>query len=402
MRVGFDYRPVLKRTSRRRGIGKYTLDLAQALLRNNRSNEFILYVFGRNGERWARHWLDLARYADSDGFESACKGAACQERNLPYLPKPARLNWILDLITLPWCLQKDDIQVFHATEITSIPRSGTAQIWAHVHDLIPLIYWEETQRTVPKDYCYALQRAYKRISKVDLITTDSIHSKKDICNRIEVPEEKVKVIYPGCSKIFRPIDPELCRHQLRKNYALKTPFLFYVGGADFRKNLKRLIDAFKTMKTRGYEGSLVLGGEFFLQDIPDVLKLRHQIKASGLAAWVVCPGFIPEADLPLFYSGSDLFVFPSLYEGFGLPVLEALQCGAVVMCGRTSSIPEVAGDAAVYFDPASEKSMVCAFESIYGDESAKHKFRAKGPLQAARFNWDRSAQTIHRLYEEAV
>ncbi len=378
MRIGFDFRPAIKKNSRRRGIGKYTYHLIKNLLEVNREHSYVLYTRGRHNPRL------------HDDYE---------KKDLPYLSRPSRLNWIPDLFFLPRRLRLDNIDIFHATEITAIPRRSQAQVWVNVHDLIPFIFWNEIRQAIPRDYAYVLRRSVEKIVSADLIITDSWHSKRDICERLGVMEHLVRVVYPGCDARFAPIPPDISRSWLKEKYSLGDPFVFYVGGSDFRKNLKRLLRAFHQIRKKGYSGKLVLGGETFLWNIPEIRQIRRQIEQLGLHSSVRFPGYIPDEDLPLFYSACDLFIFPSLYEGFGLPVLEAMKCGAPVLASRTSSIPEVGGDATVYMDPEDGESIVAGFEKIYGNKEKIAELRQKGLQQADRFSWRKTAQQIYGLYK---
>ena len=382
MRIGFDFRPATKKNSRRRGIGKYTRQLLYSLLEVNDRHHYVLYTHGDPGVELSGNY---------------------EKKALFHLPKPSRLNWVFDLLLLPHYIRRDRIGIFHAMEITSVPvfrgTSPRAKIWVTVHDLIPFIFWEETVRRVPRDYAYALKRSLKRVRAADLILTDSLHSKKDICQRLEIPEGKVQVVYLGCDEKFQPVDQERAKVRIQRAFGISDPFLFYVGGSDHRKNLNRLMGAFSQIRHKGYPGKLVLAGETFLWDIEEVRVLRERIEQLRLESVVLFTGYIPDQDLPNFYAACDLFVFPSLYEGFGLPVLEAMKCGAAVLASRASSIPEVAGEAAVYFNPEEEESMVSSFLELYGNKGKVEKLRQEGFQRAAGFSWRHAAQKIHRLYE---
>lgn len=381
MRIGFDLRPVIKKNSRRRGIGKYTYEVIKALLERNDRHDFLLYTLREEVPELPQ------------GF---------QARSLFHLSRPSRLNWIPDLLLLPRKIRRDGLDVFHATEITSVPSigsTGPTRVYVHVHDLIPFVFWEETVKRIPWDYACALKVALKRIRRAALIITDSVHSRKDIVERLGVPENRIEVIHLGCNDDFGPVEPDAAAGYLQSKYDVTGPFLFYVGGSDFRKNLLRLIKAFARIREEGYPGKLVLAGETFLWDIAEVREVRVLLGKLGLDRRVSFPGYVADADLPYFYSACDFFIFPSLYEGFGLPVLEAMKCGAPVLTSRASSIPEVAGDAAVYFEPEDEESIVSSFLAVYGDPKRCEELREKGFRQAAQFNWQKTAEQILRLYE---
>jgi len=379
MRIGFDFRPALKTNSRNRGIGRYTHELAKALLEVNTRHEFLLYTLA--GECPAL----------SGSFES---------REIASLTYPSRLNWLLDLALLPRYIGQDDLQLFHCTELTGVHRTGTTRTWVTVHDLIPLIFWEETVKQIPRDFAFFLRLAWKRIRQADKVITDSEHSKNDICERMDIPGEKVEVVYLGTCSAIRHFDRGMALEALRHLYGMEEPFLFYVGGSDYRKNMGLLVRAFATIRERGFSGKLVIAGETFGMDIPEVREIRRQIHSLGLEPWVVLPGYVSDEDLSLFYSACEFFVFPSLYEGFGLPVLEAMKCGAPLLVSDTSSVPEVAGDCAHYFDPSELDSLLEAFWKAYENPARVELLRVKGMERATRFSWRGSAEKIHRLYSE--
>lgn len=377
MRVGFDLRPSYRKNSRRRGVGKYTFWLAEELLKDATGPEFLLYK--------------------GKGQEATLPGAGNSHQiELPELRLAPRLNWLLDRVFLERRLAQDGLALFHATDITSIPRVRRCQVWAHVHDLIPFLFWKDTRRWLPWDYVQALRLARGRMRRADLIITDSEHSKKDICEQVGRREDDVKVIYPSCGPDFGPRDKVESRKILKRQYSIDQPFLFYVGGSDSRKNLPRLLTSFRMILDQGYPGKLVLAGESFLWDIEEVRVLRQQIERQRMAADVVFPGYVPDALLPNFYSACDLFVFPSLYEGFGLPVLEAIRCETKVLASRSSSIPEVAGKAAAYFDPRDEESLVQAFKRLY--EAPHEPLQRECRRQSQRFSWKKAVQEILELY----
>ena len=385
MRIALDVRPALTKNSRRRGIGKYTIELAKALLANaEQRHEFLLY--GCGPER-----LELSQESGEGrhGYRSVFR-----------LARPSRLAWLPDRIVLPRLLSKDRIDIYHSNDIASIVFHKRTRTVVTVHDLIPLIFWKEMSPAIPIDYAFALRQGFRRAAKCDLIITDSEQSRSDICGRLRVPRERVKVVFPGCSPSFRPRDREGARERLRERYGIRTRFLLYVGGSDFRKNLSVLVEAFRDILRTGYDGSLVMVGETFHWDIGETRRLRDQIAQRGIGDRVLFPGYVGDEDLPDFYSACDMFVFPSLYEGFGLPVVEALACGAIALVTRCSAVPEVAGDAAEYFDPRDARNIVQAFSALFHSPQRQSELREKGPAQAGRFSWDQAARQILALYDE--
>ena len=378
MRIGFDFRPALRQNSRRRGIGRYTFELARALLDADRKHEFLLYVTREEAP------LPAGKYVT---------------RQVPSLRRPSRLNWLVDLLMLPRRIRKDQIDLFHATEMISFSPPSSCPVWITIHDLIPYIFWDETVRRVPRDFAYALRRTWRQAQLADCIITDSIHSKRDICERMGIASERVAVVPLGSSEELVPVEKEPAWQCLQRKFHLDAPYLFYVGGSDFRKNLNFLVEAFAQIRDGGYEGKLVLGGETFLWDIPEVADLKELISRLKLDDSVVFPGYLPDEDLSCFYSACDFFVFPSLYEGFGLPVLEAMKCGAPLLISNRSSIPEVAGEAALYFDPEDSEELVSAFGNAVENPEMVQSRVEEGFKRSTMFTWSAAASAIHSLYE---
>ncbi len=376
MRIGFDLRPAFKKSSRRRGIGKYTLQLARALLAEEPAHQFLFYTL-------------------PDGAPGLPE--ACSRHPLRHLPRPERLNWLLDLVQLPGRMRKDRLDLFQATEITSIPGDRHARVWVTVHDMIPFVYWEQIRRTAPADYRAALRRALRRLGAAERIITISEYSKADICRWAGASPARVDVVYPGRNPDFAPVDREEARRLVWSRYGIEPPFLLYVGGTDFRKNLGRLVEALDLLRREGAGLTLVLAGETFRHDLAEVRAVRKQVQRLGLDRSVAYPGYVPDRHLPALYSASECLVFPTLYEGFGQPPLEAMACGAPVLASRVTSIPEVCAEAAVYFDPERAESIAEAYFQLRPER--REELRRLGLERAARFDWRRTARGYLELYD---
>lgn len=381
MRIGLDFRPAQKTNSRRRGIGKYTEQLTRALLDSNPGHEVILYT--RKGST----------------FELT---GSFQARELFFLNRPGRLNWLVDCLLLPRNLRRDRIELFHCTEALSLPSEQKCKTVATVHDLIPLVFWEETIGSVPPDFRWALQRSWRNLHEVDGIITVSNFSADDIASRLSLSRELIHVIYPGSNPVLQAVDVSRARALVRDNYGVNHPYLLYVGGTDFRKNLPRLIDFFATIRKKGFKGDLILAGETFQFSIPEVQNLRARIVRLGLEESVKLPGYVSDEHLSWFYSGAVCFIFPSLYEGFGLPLLEAMKCGTPALVSRASCLPEIGGDAPLYFDPVDVGSMVDAFFQFYQSSHLPEQMCARGKARARNFSWKRAAGETYQLYDRLI
>ena len=377
MRIGIDYRPVLRPNSRRRGIGKFTASQIEHVLHRG-GHDFVLYTIGNQ----------------KPGLSERVTW-----RQLPQIRRPSRLNWLLDRFRLHKWIDSDGLDLYYATEVTAVPKRCSCPLVVTVHDVIPLVYWAQIKTRIPIDYRIGLKHAYRRAGMADRIITISESARQDICSHLGIEEEKVEVVYPGCNPLFRPLEPEAARQRLRSKHGIEGSFLFYVGGSDYRKNLDFLITGFAQIREQGYAGSLVLAGETFRTEIPEVQELKRKIRELDLANWVLCPGYVEDNDLPAFYCASDLFVFPSLYEGFGLPVLEALACGAPVLASDRSSIPEVGGGVVAYFDPERLEDLVARVLDLLENPGRLRQMRAAGPERAAQFSWEENARAVTSIYE---
>jgi glycosyltransferase involved in cell wall biosynthesis len=236
------------------------------------------------------------------------------------------------------------------------------------------------------------------------ILADSEATRRDLVRYYGVPEAKIAVVYPGRDEALAPVaDPALLA-AVRARYQIPGPYLLYVGTLHPRKNLGRLIDAFASnlqppLPTPHSPISnlyLVLAGQKgWLYD--DVFA---QVQRLNLADRVLFTGYVPDTDLPALLSGALAFVFPSLYEGFGLPVLEAMACGTPVVCSNASSLPEVAGDAALLFDPGDVEGMAQALAQIVADEGLRRDLVERGFCQMLKFSWRRSAEQVLQIFED--
>lgn len=227
----------------------------------------------------------------------------------------------------------------------------------------------------------------------------SEHTKASLVDRYEIDPDKIDVIYIGYNPQFQVMDNHDPLESLRHKYSLDKPFMYYPAATWPHKNHKRLLAAIRIMKDRyRFDGHLVLSG-IAKQTNDEVLE---EIVRLGLRDDITVLGYLPYDDLPCLYNLARLLVFPSLYEGFGIPLVEAMACGCPVACSNVTSIPEVVGDAALTFDPGSVEDMAQRIWSLWNDDSLRRDLKTKGFDRVRLFNWDTMArQTIH-VYEKAL
>jgi glycosyltransferase involved in cell wall biosynthesis len=236
-----------------------------------------------------------------------------------------------------------------------------------------------------------------------VILTLSEASRQDILSKLKVPAERVRLTYLAPAPYFQPVRDHQQLTHLKQKYKLPENFILYLGGYAFHKNIKTLLQAFKQVKTALGEGHfLVLAGELPPKAsslYPDPLQLAYQM---DLEASIITPGPIAEEDLPALYSAARVFVYPSCYEGFGLPVLEAMACGTPVVTTNAASIPELAGTAAFQLDPDDSTSIAAAIIQLYSDETVRTEMVDRGYSQVRKFTWAETATKTAQIYQEAA
>ncbi|MBN1146709.1 MAG: glycosyltransferase family 4 protein [Anaerolineales bacterium] len=262
-----------------------------------------------------------------------------------------------------------------------------------VHDMMYHLF--------PDDWSWS-ERVYFRIatsmltSRAAALSAVSESTRQDILKFMAVPEERIKVIYHGIPNGFMPVDMP-ARRALRDKYQLSRPFILYVGSFHPRKNLQGLLDAFEEIAP-DFPHDLVIVG----LPIWDNPSLRNRIRDSRFAQRIRMIGFVPTSELVVFYNEAEVFVFPSLYEGFGFPVLEAMACGCAAIVSKSSSLPEVAGDAALLVKPDQKSELVTAIHQLLTDGNLRVFMQRKALEQASRFSWVKTAQQTIELLESVA
>jgi glycosyltransferase involved in cell wall biosynthesis len=265
-----------------------------------------------------------------------------------------------------------------------------------VMDLSFVIYPENRQ---PLQRVY--QRVFARLSarRAARLITISASTARDVTRFFGVPATKATVIFPGVDATYQPIRDESILARFRTHHRLPERFILFVGTLEPRKNLITLLRAYAQFKRQTNSGhKLVLaGGKGWLYQ-----PIFAAVEELGLQADVLFPGFVAEDELPLWYNTADVFVYPSLYEGFGLPPLEAMACGRPVLVADTSSLPEVVGDAALRIDPHQSAEWAEALARVCGDASLRADLEGRALQQAAEFSWTKMARQTVQVYREVL
>jgi glycosyltransferase involved in cell wall biosynthesis len=268
-----------------------------------------------------------------------------------------------------------------------------------IHDVIPIrlpIY-----QSSPRMRAY-LKLVGRAAHKASLIIAVSQHAKQDMMDALHLPAERIRVIYEAAGEEYRPItDPDTLA-KARARYGVGERYIFYLGGLELRKNVPTLVRAFahlyRELNDPGLQ--LLIAGNPDAKTGPLFPDPRPVAADLGMTGQIIYR-YIEEEDKPAMYSGASLFVFPSSYEGFGLDPLEAMSCGAPVVCSNRTSLPEVVGDAALTFDPDNTGQLVAAMRSVLTNPALAADLRARSLQQAARFNWRKTATETLAVYQEA-
>ena len=266
-----------------------------------------------------------------------------------------------------------------------------------IYDLTPLIFKDMFPLHFRVRYRWQLNHAAGNAAKIIAISEDS---KKDIVNYLGVDPQKVIVAYPGFdSRLFKPESDLQKVQKFKEKYALGDQYILFMGAWNARKNIIRIIEAFELLKNEhGIKHKLVLAGKRAWKDE----IIFEKIKSSPFNSEIIIPGYLPYESVPVLMSGADMFIFPSLHEGFGIPPLEAMACGTPVITSGVSSLPEVVGDAGLLVDPYNVSDIASAMYRLISEPGLRETMIGKGLERARLFSWERTARTVLSVLEQTV
>lgn len=347
------------------GVSVYTKNLAASLIKLYPEDEYIL--FGGS----------FRRYHELTALAKKLKGIP----KIYHFP-PTLMDFVWNsLHILPVEKLIGQVDIVHTADWTE-PPSKLPKVTT-VHDLIPFIYPETTTNLVRNAHKKRLAWVMRESDKIISVSQST---KADLISILKIPEDKIVVIPEGVEDRYSPQSVDV-QELVKKHYGINEDFIFSLSTLEPRKNQARLIKAFKIVKKEYPNLQLIIGGRTGWGEIPEPTE------------GVSMPGFIPDADLPGLFSACLAFVLPSIYEGFGLPPLQAMACGAPVAVSNISSLPEVVGDAGILFDPESIESIAAGIIKAIQD---RNELRQKSLVQASKFTWEKTAEETHQVYEQVL
>ncbi|HEV8540370.1 MAG TPA: glycosyltransferase family 1 protein [Nitrospiraceae bacterium] len=365
MRIGIDANSMM---GDRGGVGWHTYHLLRALVDLKEEVEWVCYV--RPGARRQTE-SDLAAWADNP-----------------------RVRWVeAGKLAMRWRGRLDGLDLYHGTNF-KMRTAGRYGGVVTVHDLWLDRYPQYSAKLFGQRLSF--HRTKRTAWRARKVITVSDYSARDIEALYGLPSDRIAVIPNGVSEDFRPMTAAEGPALFRRLGIQGDPFILFVGGADPRKNHRTFLAACARRLKQLSTYRLVLVGD----PMHRFGDLKQSARRYGLSDRVVCTGRLPITDLKMLYSHADLFVFPSIYEGFGMPVLEAMACGAPVITSNRTALPEVAGDAAILVNPEDADELADAIVRVLRDQTLRTELRARGFDRAKQFTWERAARRTLALYRE--
>lgn len=370
MKIGIDISQIIYGT----GAANYIKNLCKNLLKIDSSNEYVLFGAALRGYPKLKEIQKTLENYTNVKFK--------------ILPIP---NFIIEVLFnrlrfFPIEKFIGVVDIFHSSDWTQPKvKSKTTKKITTVHDMIPFLFKSSVHPKIVSTHNRRLQLVKK---EVDMVMADSKTTKEDLIKFLEIPEGKIKVVYLAPSEEFKAADEAKVNEVLSK-YKIKKPYILSVATQEPRKNIQKLLDAFEQIQKRRPELYLVLTGKY---------GWGPRLRASENVIWTE---YVPDEDLIALYTGCRVFAYPSLYEGFGLPILEAMACGAPVVTSNNSSMAEIAKDAAILIDPRSHTQLVRAIEMVLDLNMENYqKMVAASIKRAGEYTWEKTARETLDAYQK--
>jgi glycosyltransferase involved in cell wall biosynthesis len=370
--IAIDYTPAYEQGG---GIGRYVRELVAALAKLDHTTEYRLFVAG----------------ATRNKLSSALAP------NFTWKPSPISPIWYARLwhrarLPIPVEVITGRVTLYHATDFVLPPTLPNTRTLLTVHDLS---FVRVPEATSPNLRAYLDAVVPRSVRRADHILADSAATKADLIELYDTSPEKITVLLSGVDARFSRVDDTETRRAVRAKYRIPPrPYILSVGTVQPRKNYERLIQALERLRTDEHDVDVVIaGGRGWLED-----PIYDTIRSTGMNDHVHLIGFADDGDLPALYSEAACVAVPSLYEGFGIPVLEGMACGSPVVTANVSSLPEVAGDAALTITPTDLDELSDALNRLLSDSTLRAQLIQRGYERVKQFTWEASAMHLHRIY----
>lgn len=372
MKIGIDGRAA--KWYRGTGIGTYTYQLISSLSKVDKKNDYLLF---------------MPESCNSDiRLDKNFQVRSITENNQSSF-------W--DEVNIPNILKDKDIELYHVPQNgVGLPEAKDCPFIITLHDVIPY----KMPETVGENYLRIFSEEMPKIvSRCDGIITVSNFSKDDIAEAFNFPKEKIFVTYLAAEDIYRPLDKAECSQLIKSHYSIEGDYILYIGGFSPRKNITGLIEAFSKLK------------EVYKKDLKLVIAgkkgksysiYKQRAEDLNIADSVIFPGFIPLEHLPELYNAAKLFVYPSFYEGFGLPPIEAMACGVPVIASNVTSVPEIIKDCALFIDPHNVDNICEAMYSALLDCDLRQRLILSGLTRSSELTWSNTAANTLIAYSKTI
>ncbi len=372
LKIGIDYTAALKQSG---GIGRYTRGLITSLAGLDDSN---LYTLMSTPDAPPAGLRDFDRHPN---FRS---------KRYPLPERWLTIGWHRFYLPVPVEWFTSSLDLFHSPNFI-LPPARHAKTLLTVHDLSFIRH--------PQGAVNSLRRWLEKVvprslARADHVLADSLSTRQDLMEIFNVAAEQITVVGAGVEARFQPVtDPTTLQTVRERNHLPDEPFILSLGTLEPRKNFTGLIDAFNQSPVRETHHLVIAGGKGWLYE-----PIFAAAQASPVADRIHLTGFVADADLPALYSLADIFAYPSHYEGFGIPIIEAMACGTPVVCANNSSLPEVAGEAALQISAADTLTLAHALHRLAADHILYQKLIEAGFRQARQFTWSAAAQRLLAVY----
>jgi len=357
------------------GAGNYIVHLTRSLAALESGFEWIIFV-----QRASRNVLGVEPRKDLKIVELDDK------------PPAARLVW--EQARFPALIRQMGVDLLHSPHYTR-PVFLSCRSVVTFHDMTFFLFPHLHTRSKRIFFPLAMQMSKRR---ADLLIADSESTRQDAIRILKISPEKIVTVPLGVSPDFRPITDCALKDEVRRKYKLPDQFILFVGLVEPRKNLPLLLDAYYQVCKQGDAPPLVITGRRgWMYE-----QVFEQIRSLGLQEKVHFTGYVSSQELPIVYNLAEVFVYPSLYEGFGFPPLEAMACGTPVITSAVSSMPEYVGSAGILVPPGDQTALAGALRNVLDDEKLRRELKRKGPEQAAKYTWERTARQTLQLYRQVL